>query len=52
MSSCVHCLKGIIIFHSSRGQKVVSWSSAETELHGLVIVVPLMALHFEFAWSS
>ena len=35
-SSCVHCLNGIIIFHSSRGQKVVSLSSAEAELHGLV----------------
>ena len=35
-SSCVHCLNGMVIFHSSRGQKVVSLSSAEAELQGLV----------------
>ena len=35
-SSGVHALNGIILFHSSRGQRVVSLSSAEAELHGLV----------------
>ena len=35
-SSAVHCLNGIVVYHSSRGQRVVSLSSAEAELHGLV----------------
>ena len=35
-SSAVHCLNGMVLHHSSRGQKVVSLSSAESELHGLV----------------
>ena len=35
-SSGVHALNGMVLFHSSRGQRVVSLSSAEAELHGLV----------------
>eukprot|EP00435_Cladocopium_sp_Y103_P032112 s1247_g8.t1 len=35
-SSSVHCLNGIVLHYSSRGQRVVSLSSAESELHGLV----------------
>ena len=35
-SSAVHCLNGIVVYHISRGQRVVSLSSAEAELHGLV----------------
>ena len=35
-SSAVHCWNGIVLHHSSRGQRVVSLSSAEAELHGLV----------------
>ena len=35
-SSSVHALNGMIIYSTSRGQKVVSLSSAESELHALV----------------
>jgi hypothetical protein len=35
-SSGVHALNGIILFHSIRGQRVVSFSSAEAKLHGRV----------------
>ena len=35
-SSAAHSVNGMICYHSSRGQKVVSLSSAEAELHGLV----------------
>ena len=34
-SSAIHCLCGGVLYHSSRGQKVVSLSSAESELHSL-----------------
>lgn len=35
-SGAIHCVNGLVCFHSSRGQKVVSLSSAESELHSLV----------------
>ena len=35
-SSSIHGLNGIVIYNTSRGQKVVSLSSAESELHALV----------------
>eukprot|EP00435_Cladocopium_sp_Y103_P065127 s2538_g27.t1 len=35
-SAPIHCVNGLVCFHSSRGQKVVSLSSAESELHSLV----------------
>ena len=35
-SSAVHAVNGIVVHCSSRGQKVVSLSSAESELHALV----------------
>eukprot|EP00435_Cladocopium_sp_Y103_P030397 s650_g7.t1 len=35
-SSAVHCVNGIVVHHTSRGQRVVSLSSAESELHGIV----------------
>ena len=35
-SSSVHSLNGMVIYTTSRGQKVVSLSSAESELHALV----------------
>ena len=35
-SSAVHAINGIVVHCSSRGQKVVSLSSAESELHALV----------------
>ena len=35
-SSAVHTINGIVVHCSSRGQKVVSLSSAESELHALV----------------
>ena len=35
-SAGVHAINGLIVFASSRGQKVVSLSSSESELHALV----------------
>ena len=35
-SSGVHAVNGVVVFHSCRGQKIVSLSSAESELHALV----------------
>ena len=35
-SGAIHFVNGVPCFHSSRGQKVVSLSSSESELHGLV----------------